>query len=297
MKIINPSVILEDEIDGQAILKKLERIGRTCYKSEGNITEDSAEKFVKNIMNRNHMSVIEHESISVRIICDRGVTHEIVRHRIASYSQESTRYCNYSNDKFGNELTFIKPCFFDEGSEGYEIWKNSMQNVENEYMELIEVDAKPQEARSILPNSIKTELVMTMNLREWRHFFLLRCDKAAHPQMRQVANLILNLFKVNIPIIFDDIEPYGTKVWEFVNKSYYFHEYAEQQGLANSAKEMKERIYDGNTNIDDLIEHVFHGQNQEIADSCVLTKPCSDLTNDDFDKAMTVFLNAVCEFK
>ena len=172
-----------------------------------------------------------------------------------------------------------------------------MQNIENEYMELIEVDAKPQEARSILPNSIKTELVMTMNLREWRHFFLLRCDKAAHPQMRQVANLILNLFKVNIPIIFDDIEPYGTKVWEFVNKSYYFHEYAEQQGLANSAKEMKERIYDGNTNIDDLIEHVFHGQNQEIADSCVLTKPCSDLTDDDFDKAMTVFLNAVCEFK
>ena len=297
MKIINPSVMLEDEIDGQAILKKLERIGRTCYKSEGNITEDSAEKFVKNIMNRNHMSVIEHESISVRIICDRGVTHEIVRHRIASYSQESTRYCNYSNDKFGNELTFIKPCFFDEGSEGYEIWEKSMQNIENEYMELIEVGAKPQEARSILPNSIKTELVMTMNLREWRHFFLLRCDKAAHPQMRQVANLILNLFKANIPIIFDDIEPYGTKVWEIVNKSYYFHEYAEQQGLANSAKEMKERIYDGNTNIDDLIKHVFHGQNQEIADSCVLTKPCSDLTDDDFDKAMTVFLNAVCEFK
>ena len=297
MKIINPSVMLEDEINGQAILKKLERIGRTCYKSEGNIKEDSAEKFVKNIMNRNHMSVIEHESISVRIICDRGVTHEIVRHRIASYSQESTRYCNYSNDKFGNELTFIKPCFFDEGSEGYEIWEKSMQNIENEYMELIEVGAKPQEARSILPNSIKTELVMTMNLREWRHFFLLRCDKAAHPQMRQVANLILNLFKANIPIIFDDIEPYGTKVWEFVNKSYYFHEYVEQQGLVNSAKEMKERIYDGNTNIDDLIEHVFHGQNQEIADSCVLTKPCSDLTDDDFDKAMTVFLNAVCEFK
>ena len=297
MKIINPSVMLEDEIDGQAILKKLERIGRTCYKSEGNIKEDSAEKFVKNIMNRNHMSVIEHESISVRIICDRGVTHEIVRHRIASYSQESTRYCNYSNDKFGNELTFIKPCFFDEGSEGYEIWEKSMQNIENEYMELIEVGAKPQEARSILPNSIKTEIVMTMNLREWRHFFLLRCDKAAHPQMRQVANLILNLFKANIPIIFDDIEPYGTKVWEIVNKSYYFHEYVEQQGLVNSAKEMKERIYDGNTNIDDLIEHVFHGQNQEIADSCVLTKPCSDLTDDDFDKTMTTFLNAVCEFK
>ena len=206
MKIINPSVILEDEIDGQAILKKLERIGRTCYKSEGNIKEDSAEKFVKNIMNRNHMSVIEHESISVRIICDRGVTHEIVRHRIASYSQESTRYCNYSNDKFGNELTFIKPCFFEEGSKGYEIWKKSMQNIENEYMELIEVGAKPQEARSILPNSIKTEIVMTMNLREWRHFFKLRCDKAAHPQTREIANMILEEFRKEIPVVFDDLE-------------------------------------------------------------------------------------------
>ena len=142
MKIINPSIKLEDEIDSQRIIKKLERIGRVCYKSEGNINDESAEKFISNILNRNHESVIEHESISVRIICDRGVTHEIVRHRIASYSQESTRYCNYSNDKFGNELTFIKPCFFEEGSHKYEIWKNSMQNVENEYMELIRVWGK-----------------------------------------------------------------------------------------------------------------------------------------------------------
>ena len=205
MKIINPSVKLEDEIDGQAILKKIERIGRTCYKSEGNITEDSAERFVKSIIKRGHESVLEHVSISVRVICDRGVTHEIVRHRIASYSQESTRYCNYSNDKFGNELTFIKPCFFEEGSHKYEIWKNSMQNVENEYMELIRAGAKPQEARSILPNSIKTEIVMTMNLREWRHFFLLRCDKAAHPQTREIANMILISFHKIIPIVFDDL--------------------------------------------------------------------------------------------
>ena len=206
MKIIEPSVQLEDNIDGQEILKKIEKIGRVCYKSEGNITEDSAEKFVKNIMNKNHESVLEHVNISVRVICDRGVTHEIVRHRIASYSQESTRYCNYSNEKFGEELTFIKPCFFEEGSKGYEIWKKSMQNIENEYMELIEVGATPQEARSILPNSIKTEIVMTMNLREWRHFFKLRCDKAAHPQMREIANMILKEFKEKIPVIFDDIE-------------------------------------------------------------------------------------------
>ena len=213
MKIINPSVKLEDSIDGQRILKKIERIGRTCYKSEGNITEDSAEKFVKNIMNKNHESVLEHVNISVRVICDRGVTHEIVRHRIASYSQESTRYCNYSNDKFGNELTFIKPIFSKEYDAGmYDTFEDTCRFIEKRYFEMLENGATPQEARSILPNSIKTEIVMTMNLREWRHFFRLRCDKAAHPQMRQVANLILKEFKEKIPVIFDDIEPYGTKV-------------------------------------------------------------------------------------
>ena len=212
MKIINSSIKLEDEIDGQAILKKLERIGRTCYKSEGNITEGSAERFVKNLMNKNHESVLEHVNISVRVICDRGVTHEIVRHRIASYSQESTRYCNYSNDKFGNELTFIRPCYW--GTENTDgsingkllIWEDTMQGIEYNYIALLESGATPEQARSILPNSIKTEIVMTMNLREWRHFFKLRCDKAAHPQTREIANMILKEFKVRIPVIFDDIE-------------------------------------------------------------------------------------------
>ena len=207
MKIINPSVQLEDEIDGQRIMKKIERIGRTCYKSEGNITEDSAERFVKNLINRNHESVLEHVNISVRVICDRGVTHEIVRHRIASYSQESTRYCNYSNDKFGNELTFIKPCFWnDETNVNYLNWENVLKNIECAYFSMLKCGATPQEARSILPNSIKTEIVMTMNLREWRHFFKLRCDKAAHPQMREVANMILDIFKEKLPVIFRDLE-------------------------------------------------------------------------------------------
>ena len=109
MKIIKPYIELEDKIDGQAILKKIERIGRTCYKSESNITDDSAERFIKNIIKNGHESVLEHVSITLRVICDRGVSHEIVRHRIASYSQESTRYCNYSKDNFNNELTFINP--------------------------------------------------------------------------------------------------------------------------------------------------------------------------------------------
>ena len=209
MKIINPSVQLEDKIDGQAILKKIERIGRTCYKSEGNITEDSAERFVKSIIARGHESVLEHVSISVRVICDRGLSHEIVRHRIASYSQESTRYNNYSKDKYGNELTFIKPCFWNNENVHrafeYKLWKSECERIEQTYFTLIRNGATPQEARSILPNSIKTEIVMTMNLREWRHFFLLRCDKAAHPQMREVAYLILDLLNQNIQIIFEDI--------------------------------------------------------------------------------------------
>ena len=212
MKIINPSVKLEDEINGQAILKKIERIGRTCYKSEGNITEDSAERFIKSIIARGHESVLEHVSISVRVICDRGVSHEIVRHRIASYSQESTRFCNYSNDKFGNELTFIRPCYW--GTENRDgsingkllIWEDTMQGIEYNYIALLESGATPEQARSILPNSIKTEIVMTMNLREWRHFFLLRCDKAAHPQMREVAIMILNIFKEKLPLLFGNIK-------------------------------------------------------------------------------------------
>lgn len=226
MKIIEPYIVLEDDINGEEILKKIERIGRVCYKSENNIKEGSAERFVSNLINRHHESVLEHVNISVRIICDRGVSHEIVRHRIASYSQESTRYCNYSNDKFGNELTFIKPCWFinsldylnkyakdktyensEDLLEGEFDWINAMQSIEDNYFILIKDDEwTPEEARSILPNSIKTELVMTMNLREWRHFFKMRCDKSAHPQMRQIANMILDTFKEKIPVIFNDIE-------------------------------------------------------------------------------------------
>lgn len=206
MKIIEPYVIFEDTLDGKEILKRIEKIGRVCYKSESNINDESAKKFVRNIIKNGHESVIEHISISVRVICDRGVTHEIVRHRLASYSQESTRYCNYSSNKFGNELTFINPCFWEKSNKNYKVWENSMLQIEKDYMMLISNGAKPQEARSILPNSIKTEIVMTMNLREWRHFLKLRTSIAAHPQMREIANMIFSKFKDTIPVIFDDIE-------------------------------------------------------------------------------------------
>lgn len=207
MMIIKPSIYIEGEIDGKQILKSIESYGRVCYKSENLISPESAEVFVSKILKSGHESVIEHQSITVRVICDRGVTHEIVRHRIASYSQESTRYCNYSANKFGNELTYIQPNFWNEEqeSEKMKIWLETMQFIENKYMELIQLGAKPQEARAILPNSLKTEIVMTMNLREWRHFAKLRTSKAAHPQMREVATMILEELKNNIPVIFDDI--------------------------------------------------------------------------------------------
>ncbi len=209
MRVIKPSYVIEDELDPQKIMKTIERAGRTCYKSESNISDGSAEKFIANIIKRGHESVIEHEKITVRFICDRGVTHELVRHRIASYSQESTRYCNYCNDKFGNELTFIKPCFWDEntadGKAKMDIWTRTMENIEKEYNNLISMGAKPEEARSILPNSLKTEIVVTMNLRSWRHFFELRTSERAHPQIREIANALLADLKTQLPVIFGDL--------------------------------------------------------------------------------------------
>lgn len=208
MKIINATFVIEDNIDGFNILKKLERAGRTCYKSEDKITAESAKIFIKMILDKGHETVLEHEKITVRVICDRGVTHEIVRHRIASYSQESTRYCNYSKDRFGREITVIEPRFWagaESCFERYEIWKEAMENAETAYFKLLEAGASPQEARTVLPNSLKTEIVITMNLREWRHFFRLRTAQTAHPQMREIACPLLDEFKALIPIVFDDI--------------------------------------------------------------------------------------------
>ena len=205
MKEIRPSFEIMDDIDGAKILQKLERCGRVCYKSEDKITEGSAEKFIGMILKSGHESVLEHEKLTVKFICDRGVTHEIVRHRIASYSQESTRYCNYSKDKFGNELTFIRPCFWSDDSEEYAVWKQAMEEIEKTYVKLISLGAKPEKARSILPNSLKTEIVCTMNLREWRHFFRLRTAERAHPQIREISVALLDELKKRIPVIFDDI--------------------------------------------------------------------------------------------
>jgi len=210
MKVIKPSFKFEEELDAKKIMEKIEKAGRTCYKSEDNIQEGSAERMIRMLIKKGHESVLEHQYVTVRIICDRGVTHELVRHRIASYSQESTRYCNYTGDKFGNELTFIKPCFWNTDSENdkknMKIWEDTMAQIEKSYFAMIEAGAKPEQARTILPNSLKTEIITTMNLRQWRHFFKLRCDKAAHPQMREIATQMFNGFKEALPVFFEDIE-------------------------------------------------------------------------------------------
>ena len=207
MKIINACYSIETPIDGAEILKRIEKAGRTCYKSEDRITDESAEAFVRKLIERGHESVLEHESITVRFICDRGVSHEIVRHRIASFSQESTRYCNYSNDRFGYEITFIKPYFLKEGTVAYALWSTAMHLANIMYSDMLAEGCTPQEARSVLPNSTKTEVVMTANLREWRHFLKLRTAKAAHPQMRELTVPLLHELQERIPVVFDDIQP------------------------------------------------------------------------------------------
>jgi len=196
-------------------LQLIEQAGRTCYKSEDKITMDSAEKFIKTIRDRGHHSVLEHSAMTVRFVCDRGVTHEIVRHRLAAYSQESTRYCNYKGG-----VTFVIPPWvnieegeYDGGLSGIHpndsFWYNFMIEAERVYKWLLDTRDKaglsPQQARSVLPNSLKTEIVVTANFREWRHIFTLRCSKAAHPQMRELMIPLLEECKRMVPVIFEDI--------------------------------------------------------------------------------------------
>ena len=207
-------------------LKHIEKIGRVCYKSEGKITEDgeSAKKFVKMLIDRGHEAMIEHSSLSVKFVVDRGVSHELVRHRIASFAQESTRYVNYSLEKFGNEINVIdirngidldnkmKNMDSDTISAIMGEWCLAMEDAEKHYMKMIELGATPQIARSVLPNSTKTEITITANYREWRNFFKLRVPNTAHPQMREVTIPLLKELKCRLPIIFDDIEIEGNLI-------------------------------------------------------------------------------------
>ena len=193
--------------DGMEELRRIEQIGRTCYKSvnmDGN--EERTKAFVRLLIQNGHESVLEHGAISVDIITDRGVTHELVRHRLASYTQESTRYCNYSKGKFGGECTFVLPHGMDIKSPSYALWRSACSNAEMFYFDLLKAGEPPEIARAVLPNSLKAEIVVTANYREWRHIFKLRTSKAAHPEIRFLMTGILNDLKRAIPVIFDDIE-------------------------------------------------------------------------------------------
>ena len=205
MRIIKPSVEFVTPLNGAVVMKRLEQCGRVCYKSEGRIEEGSAQRFLSGIIRNGHETVLEHCSFTVKFICDRGVSHEIVRHRLASYCQESTRYCNYSNFQFNSEITVIEPCFLVRGTKPYDRWKEACSDAEDAYFDLLEYGCSPQEARAVLPNSLKTEVVMTANIREWRHFLTLRCNPAAHPQMREVATQVLEEAYQKIPVLFKDI--------------------------------------------------------------------------------------------
>lgn len=205
MKIIRPYVVLQMPATGEAMIEAIEAAGRVCYKSEDKIAEGSAHQFVAGLIKRGHEAVLEHAGFTVKFICDRGVSHELVRHRVASYCQESTRYCNYGRDGFGKEITVIEPSYLAPHSPGYNLWHHSCKVSERCYMEMLEHGFTPQEARAVLPNSLKTEVVMTANIREWRHFLKLRCSRAAHPQMRELAMQLLSMAYEQIPVVFDDI--------------------------------------------------------------------------------------------
>ena len=208
MRVINAGYEIISDLNGAEILKHIERCARVCYKSEDRITDGSAEKMVAALIRSGHEAMLEHYSFTVKFICDRGIANELVRHRIASFAQESSRYCCYAKDKFGKELTFINPCFWEPDSDNYARWFHEMDEAEKTYLAMIEDGATPEQARDILPMSIKTEIVMTANLREWRHFFKLRAEGVTgkpHPQMLEITIPFLKELKQKIPVVFDDI--------------------------------------------------------------------------------------------
>ena len=209
MKLIKPSIQFLWMTNNP--LQTIEKIGRTCYKSENKITPQSASGFVKMLIEKGHEAMIEHASISYRVICDRGVTHEIVRHRLFSYAQESTRYCNYNG-----RVTYVLPPWVELDEGEYlssdaakdvvtENWLDLLLRAEESYTALTNYGWVPQQSRSVLPNALKTEIVITGNLREWHHFFRLRTSKTAHPQMQEIANMLLKDVRIRVPVIFENL--------------------------------------------------------------------------------------------
>lgn len=206
VKIVKPSAVVITPLDGEAILKHLEICGRTCYKSESQITPESAKKMIAKLLELGHESVIEHFSVTAQLVCDVGAYKDLTRHRIASFSIESTRYCNYSKGRFGNELAVIEPVNIPKGSKEYDVWLDTMNYIEQNYMKMSEIEGtRTDQLRMLLPHSTAATVTMTANMREWRHIFSLRCANAAHPSVQQVMKMLLTQFHSAIPVLFDDI--------------------------------------------------------------------------------------------
>ena len=212
MKIIEPKMEVE-KFDGKAIMKRLERACRTCYRSEGSITDESYKTLLNNCITRGHESILEHEKITIRMTCDIGVYKDLTRHRIASFSVESTRYCNYGKDKFDNEIKVMRPCNIDPNSKLYEHWTIAMEQIEKEYLDMSKEGATADQLRMLLPHSTAAEVTMTANIREWKHIFNLRANNHAHPAIQQLLIPLLLLFKKEMPEIFSNV-PYNEKFEE-----------------------------------------------------------------------------------
>lgn len=204
MRLVEPWIKVEN-FDGVKIMKRIERACRTCYRSEGKITEDSYKKLIKNCITSGHESVLEHEKVTVRIYSDIGSYKDLTRHRFASFSVESTRYCSYDKDKYGNEIAIMNPVYI-EDKEVYEVWKKTMEEMEKGYMEMKRLGASTDMCREVLPHSTAGEYTMTANIREWKHILKLRTNKRVHPSIRQVLIPLLKYFKEQMPEIFDDVE-------------------------------------------------------------------------------------------
>lgn len=215
MKIIKPWIEIE-KIDGKKIMQNIEKACRTCYRSENLITDESYKTLLKNCLNRGHESILEHEKVTIRMCCDIGVYKDLTRHRFGSFSIESTRYCNYGKDKFDNEIKFIEPCNIEKGTTEYAQWFNTMNVIEKTYNEMARLGCIPDQMRMILPHSTAAEIVMTANIREWRHILSLRAAKMTHPSVQQLMIPLLLYFKEEMPELFDNIE-YNT---EFPKEKY-----------------------------------------------------------------------------
>ena len=214
MRLVEPWIKVEN-FDGVKIMKRIERACRTCYRSEDKISDESYKNLLTNCLNRGHESVLEHEKTTVRIYSDIGTYKDLTRHRFASFSVESTRYCSYNKDKYGNEITVVNPVYM-EDKEVFETWKKAIEDMEKAYMKMKELGASTDMCREILPHSTAAEYTMTANIREWKHILELRTTNHVHPAIRQVLIPLLLLFKEQMPEIFGDIE-YDT---EF-NPKYY----------------------------------------------------------------------------